>query len=66
MFYRRVFLLCLPVLLGHLDQGGAGRRFSMGCECGIRKVNKEEEEDCDESAKIEAPEGERIIRHCIS
>lgn len=54
------------MLLGHLDQGGAGRRFSMGCECGIRKVNKEEEEDCDESAKIEAPEGERIIRHCIS
>ena len=34
-----------------------GRRsWDMGCECGIRKLTSEDEEKCEESAKLEDPE----------
>ena len=38
-------------------EGGAPKqRFSMGCECGMRKLDKDAEADCEESARLEAPD----------
>lgn len=31
-------------------------RFNMGCDCGIRKFDKEIEAECKKTAKLEAPE----------
>ena len=28
-------------------------KYSMGCECGLRELNKEDERDCEESSKLE-------------
>ena len=37
-----------------INQGGSGKeKFDMGCECGLRKFDKESEADCMESAKLE-------------
>ena len=58
MVIRNVFLTGLSLLL-HLITCQAGpvrKGYSMGCECGIRNIGKGEEEDCKESAKLEAPE----------
>ena len=39
--------------------GSVEARFSMGCNCGIRKLDPNSEADCDESAKLEAPEAKK-------
>ena len=31
-------------------------KFDMGCKCGYRDIDPRAEKDCDESAKLEAPE----------
>ena len=60
MAIKSVVLLLLTAQIVH-----TGRRFRMGCQCGLRKISKEEEVDCEESARIEAPQAQgssNIIR----
>ena len=35
----------------------------MGCDCGKRMVSKAEQRDCDESAKLEAPDQVFTLMH---
>ena len=60
-----VFLMGVALLLSSvIYQGGPVKKFSMGCECGIRKVDLEIEKECFQSAKLEStqPQETSIIK----
>ena len=58
MFSWNVFLKGLALLQCFLSNS-VEPRFSMGCNCGIRKLDPDSEADCEESAKLEAPEAKK-------
>ena len=51
MISYNVVIICI-ILLCYLPTFNTAK-YSMGCECGMRKLNKQDELDCEQSAKLE-------------
>ena len=47
-----IYLACAQIA----QYSSVRAEYSMGCACGLRSVDNEEEEDCNESAKLEDTE----------